>query len=134
MAAHERFARRFRFLKLLRASLVAGALYDATLAGLLVAAAGPRARLLGIPLPAERLYAGILAILLAMLAILVLAAARDPRRYSAVIAVASGGRLAVGITLIAATSGRPDLDGLHPLAAMSLLFGAAHITFWWPVR
>ena len=90
------FVRRFRLLALLRASLVAGAVYDLAFAVLMVAAPAVPARIFDLPLPplpGGAFYLWILAILLAMLALLYLAAAHDPRRYSAIIAVAIGGRM-----------------------------------------
>jgi hypothetical protein len=130
-----RFARRFRYLVLLQASLVAGALYDLAFAAAMVAAPGVPARLLDLPLPGPRFYLWILAVLLAMLAGLYLLAAHDPRRYSGVIAVAIGGRTMGALALAAAAvlTG-PGLSGLYALAAADLAFGVAHALFWLPVR
>jgi hypothetical protein len=130
-----RFARRFRYLVLLQASLVAGALYDLLFAVAMVAAPGIPARLLDLPLPGPRFYLWILAVLLAMLAALYLLAAHDPRRYSGVIAVAIGGRLlgALALAAAAALTG-PGLSGLYALAAADFTLGAAHALFWLPVR
>jgi hypothetical protein len=69
-----------------------------------------------------------------MLACLYLAAAHDPRRYSAIIAVAIGGRLVGAVALGAAALGGPDLGGLLPLAAADLVFGLVHAASWWPIR
>ena len=126
------FASRFRLLSLLRASLVLGALYDLGFAAAMWLAPDVPARLLDLPL-APGFYLLVLATLLTMLAILYLVAARDTRRYSAIVAVAIAGRLAGGILLLAAALGS-GLDGLYPLAAADLAFGLAHSAFWFPLR
>ena len=131
------FVRRFRLLALLRASLVAGAVYDLVFAALMVAAPAVPARILALPLPPlprGAFYLWILATLLAMLAFLYLAAAYDPRRYSAIIAVAIGGRAVGALAFVIAALWGPDLRGLLPLAAADLAFGAAHAAAWLPIR
>lgn len=136
MSATAHFARRFRFLALLRGSLVAGALYDLGFALLMVAAPGVPARWLGLPLPPlpeGAFYLWVLAVLLSMLAALYLLAARDTRRYSGIVAVAIGGRIAGGLAMAAAGL-RADLDGLYPLALADLGFGLTHAAFWLPIR
>ena len=74
---------RFFYLHLLRASLVLGALYDLGFAALMVLAPQVPSRLLSLPLPGERFYLSLLAVLLTMLALLYLVAAEDPRRTRA---------------------------------------------------
>lgn len=137
MAVTSPYARRFRLLSTLRASLVAGAVYDLGFAVLMVAAPEVPARLFRLPLPPlprGAFYLWILATLLVMLTALYLAAAYDPRRYSAIIAVAIGGRtLGAAVFLTAALRG-PDLGGLFPLAAADFTFGAVHAATWWPIR
>lgn len=131
------FAHRFRFLALLRGSLVAGALYDLVFALLMVAAPGVPARLLNLPLPPlpeGAFYLWVLAVLLTMLAALYLLAARDTRRYSGIVAVAIGGRLLGGLVLGLAALRGPGLEGLYPLAVADTAFGLAHAAFWWPIR
>ena len=134
MSVTAHFARRFRFLELLRLSLVLGALYDLAFALLMVAAPGVPAKVLDLPLPGEAFYLWILATLLTMLAILYLTAARDTRRYSGIVAVAIGGRLAGGLVFLVAALVEPGLGGLYPLAAADLAFGLAHAAFWLPIR
>jgi len=135
MSVRVRFATRFRLLVLLRASLLAGAAYDLVFAGLMVAAPEVPARLFGLPLPDERFYLWVMATLLAMLAALYLKAAQDPRRYSAVIAVAIAGRLA-GAAAFAVAAGRwPALSSsLYLLGAADAAFGLAHAALWLPLR
>jgi hypothetical protein len=131
------FARRFRLLTLLRASLVAGAGYDLAFALLMVVSPALPARIFGLPLPPlprGAFYLWILATLLAMLALLYLAAAHDPRRYSAIIAVAIGGRLLGALVFVVAAVTAPDLQGLLPLAAADFAFGAVHAAAWLPIR
>jgi hypothetical protein len=65
---------------------------------------------------------------------LYLAAAHDPRRYSAIIAVAIGGRLVGAIALATAALLGPDLRGLLPLAGADFAFGAVHAAAWFPIR
>ena len=86
------------------------------------------------PLPRGAFYLWILATLLSMLAMLYLAAAYDPRRYSAIIAVAIGGRTLGALALAAAALAGQDLRGLFPLAAADLAFGAVHAIAWLPIR
>jgi len=128
------FARRFLFLRLLRLSLGAGAAANVLVAGTLVGLA-PRSLDL---LPATWLDRGdggrwVLAVLCLMLAALYAVAARDPRRYSAIIAVAIAGRLGLGLVLIALAAGRPEHSPLPVWAALEITLGAAHGLFWYPV-
>jgi hypothetical protein len=131
------FARRFRLLTLLRGSLVAGAVYDLGFALLMLAAPQTPARIFDLPLPPlprGAFYLWILATLLGMLALLYLAAAHDPRRYSAIIAVAIGGRVVGALAFTVAALLGPDLHGLYPLAAADFAFGAVHAAAWLPIR
>jgi hypothetical protein len=131
------FVRRFRLLALLRASLVAGAVYDLAFAALMVVAPAVPARIFDLPLPPlprGAFYLWILATLLSMLALLYLAAAYDPRRYSAIIAVAIGGRMVGALAFLIAALLGPDLRGLLPLAAADFAFGAVHAAAWLPIR
>jgi hypothetical protein len=137
MAVSSPYARRFRLLELLRGSLVAGALYDLGFAVLMVVAPGVPARVFDLPLPPlprGAFYLWILAALLTMLAVLYLAAAYDPRRYSAIIAVAIGGRALGALVFAIAALRGPDLGGLVPLAATDLAFSVVHAASWWPIR
>jgi len=131
------YARRFRLLTALRVSLIAGAVYDLGFAVLMVAAPQVPARLFDLPLPElprGAFYLWILATLLLMLALLYLAAAHDPRRYSAIIAVAIGGRVLGAAAFAIAYLRGPELGGLLPLAAADFAFGAVHAAAWWPIR
>ena len=121
---------RFFYLRLLRVSLVLGALYDLGFAALMVLAPQVPSRLLSLPMPGERFYLWLLAVLLAMLGVLYLVAAEDPRRYSAVVLVAALGRCAGAAAMALAALGRPDLAGLWPLAAADLAFGLVHGFLW----
>jgi hypothetical protein len=121
---------RFAYLRLLRGSLLLGALYDLAFAAAMVLAPQVPARLLRLPLPDERFYLWVLAVLLAMLAALYLTAAQDPRRYSAVVVVAAVGRCAGAAAFAAAALDRPELDGLWVLAAADLALGLAHAVLW----
>ena len=125
---------RFLYLRLLRASLVAGALHDLAFAGALVLEPELPARLLRVPLPGEPLYLWILAVSVTMVAALYLFAAEDPRRYSAVVLVAALGRCAAAVAFGAAAFGDPALDGLWVAAAIQLAFGLTHGWLWGRVR
>jgi hypothetical protein len=136
-AVAAQFARRFRFLALLRLSLAIAAAYDAAFAVVMWVAPEVPARLLTLPLPplpAGTFYLRTMAILLWMLAALYLVAARDTARSTAIIAVAIAGRLLGGLAFLATAWGHPDLSGLYPLAAADLAFGVGHAFFWWPLR
>lgn len=131
------FVRRFRLLSWLRGSLVAGALYDFVFAVLMVAAPRIPARILNLPLPPlpeGRFYLWIMATLLLMLAALYLAAAFDPRRSGAIIAVAIGGRAVGAAALAVAALTGAGLGGLLPLAAADLGFSVLYAVSWWPIR
>jgi hypothetical protein len=137
MASTSSYARRFRLLTLLRASLIAGAVYDLGFAVLMVAAPQVATRLFDLPLPGlprGAFYLWILATVLLMLALLYLAAAHDPRRYSVIIAVAIGGRTLGAAAFAIAYLRGPDLGGLLPLAAADFAFGAVHAAAWLPIR
>ncbi|MEM7482862.1 MAG: hypothetical protein AAF481_16940 [Acidobacteriota bacterium] len=118
--------RRLRLLGWLRLSLVAGALYDLIFAALMVVAPAATAAFLDLPLPGETFYLWLLAILLTMLALLYLAAAQDPRRYTAVVWVAIAGRLAGAGAFALAAYGRPELQPLYLVAAADAAFGLLH--------
>ncbi len=134
MKVRDRYSRRFRFLKLLRASLAAGALYDLIFAALMLFAPTAVARVFDLPLPGSPFYLWLIAIFLTMLAILYLQAALDPRRYSAIIAVAIGGRLSGAVAFAVAAWQEPSLQGLYPLAGADAVLGLVVLFFWWPVR
>lgn len=128
------FARRFRFLMLLRASLVLGALWDIAFALLLAFAPEASARAFDLPLPPlpeGAFYLWIFAVVLLMLAAMYILAARDTRRYSGIVGVAIGGRILGGLVLSLAALRVP---GLVPMAAADLGFGIAHAAFWLPIR
>jgi tetrahydromethanopterin S-methyltransferase subunit F len=135
MSVTARFARRFRFLSLLQASLVAGAAYDLVFAALMVVAPGVPARVLGLPLPGAPFYLWVMATLLGMLAALYILAARDPRRYSGVIPVAVAGRLLGALAFTVAACLDPRLlPGIAVLAVCDFALGATPALFWYPVR
>lgn len=124
--------RRFRWLGLLRASLVLGALYDAGFAGLMLVAPQAAAASLALPLPEPAFYLPLLAVLLLMLAALYLVAADDPERGARIVGVAIVGRLGGALVLgLAAWHGTP---ALAPLAAADFAFAVAHAAFWLPWR
>ncbi len=128
------FPRRFLFIRLLGASLVLGAIYDAAFALIMVVAPDLPHRLLRLPLPGADFYLRLIAVFLLMLAALYLTAAHDLRRYTGIILVAIAGRLLGAAVLGASAWSDPSLSGLWPLAAMDLAFGAVHAISWWMIR
>ena len=121
------------YLRLLRFSLVAGALFDLVTGALLTGSPQLAERLLGLPRPAEPVYFWLLAALLGTLALFYLLAAYDPVSYRGNVAVAILGRAGAGLVL--ALAGWKS--GFHSLwwpASMDLLFAAVHAIFWWPIR
>ena len=133
MADLRPYAHRFRFLKLLRASLFIGAAYDLAFAILMVAAPAFLARAFDLPLP-EPFYLWLLAVFLLMLAALYTEAGRDPRRYSAIIRVAIAGRLLGAVALGLAAFLEPAHSGLWAAAAADAVLGLAHLIFWFPAQ
>lgn len=132
MVTRAHYARRYRSLKLLRGALVAGALYDAGLAALLLHRPVSAAALLGMGATAAPPIATLAALWLAMLAALGVAAARDTRRYSAVVAALVCGRAAAAIALAAgATVARSPLPWT---AVWSALLAAVLAISWWRLR
>ncbi|MEM7050423.1 MAG: hypothetical protein AAF604_12230 [Acidobacteriota bacterium] len=125
---------RLRWLGLLRASLIAGAAYDVLFAALMVLAPQAASEHLAIPLPGPPFYLPLIAVFLLMLAALYLAAAEDPRRYSAVILVAIFGRAAGAVVLGVIALRRPDLPSLYLLAAADAVFALTHFLFWRRLR
>lgn len=121
-------------LRLLRFSLVAGAVYDAAYALVMVAAADLPARWLSLPKPGEDFYLWLIAVFLLMLAGFYLLAAYDPLAYRGNIDIAIVGRLAGGVVFLLAASGRPELAGLYVLAAGDLFFAVVHAALWLPIR
>jgi hypothetical protein len=128
------FAQRFRWLAVLRGSLVAGAAYDLGFAALMVAAPEVPSQVFRLPLPGAAFYLWFMAILLAMLAGMYLLAAKDPRRYSGVIAVAIFGRAVGAVAFAAAAWFHPEWSGLYPLAAGDFAFALVHAVSWLPLR
>jgi hypothetical protein len=128
------YSRRFLYLKILRCTLVAGALYDLAFAALLLWVPGVPASVLDLPLPGEPFYLWVMAVLLGMVAACYAMAAHDVRRYGGIIAVAIAGRLAGALVMAVAAAGRADLGGLYWLAGVDALFGLSHAACWWPVR
>ena len=132
MVTRAYFARRFLALKILRGALVAGALYDAGLATLFLWRPGSAAAALGMGTIDSPPRAALTAVWLLMLAALGVAAARDFRRYSAVVAALICGRAAAAAILatsaVAAASAPPWSAAWNALLAVTMAAG------WWPQR
>lgn len=134
MLEHPNFARRFLWIRLLAASLVLGALYDLGFAAIFIAAPEWAARVFRLPLPGAEFYLWLIAIFLTMLAALYLTAAKDLRRYTGIVLVASVGRIAGGVAFALAASRDPSLAGLWPLAFADFGFGLVHGGLWMASR
>jgi hypothetical protein len=118
----------------LRATLVAGAVYDFVFAALFVAAPRLAAGPLELPLP-DRFYLWLIATLLGIVGAVYLVAVRrlarpdaaaDPEAR-ALVAIAVVGRLAGALALAAGALSGPGLDGLWVVAAADLAFSMAHL-------
>lgn len=129
-----RFANRFRFLVLLRGLLLLGAALEAVAALLLTTAPGKLATLMGLPAPEVLLPIHLLALALLLLAILAWEAARDPRRYSAIVRTAVAGHLLAAAVLSLAAFRGPGATSLAWLAAVNGVLGVALAGTWWSVR
>ncbi len=109
-------------------SLRAGAAYDALFALVLVAFPQQIGSIFGLPLPGERFYLWLIALLLASLGAFYVLVARNPSGERDFLRLAVAIRLIGALVLGAAALGRPDLGGLWAIAAGDLLFGVAHLT------
>lgn len=115
-------------------SLRLGAAYDFAFALAFVAAPGSVSASLDLPLPGERFYLWLLAVLLAILGGFYLLVARDPARHRELVWMAVLGRAAGACVLALATFGRPELAGLWIPAAGDLAFAIAHALLARPLR
>jgi hypothetical protein len=108
-------------------SMAAGALYDLGFSAAILLFREPAADLLGLPLPRDPVYLGLVGVLLALLAGLYALAAISPERYQGVVLVAAVGRLAGFAYLgVAWLAGRPD--AFLTLAIGDLVFALLHAT------
>jgi hypothetical protein len=100
-------------------------LYDALFGAAILLFPAPAGRILGIPLPDDRLYFDFVGIFVLLLAAMYVLPARDPRRYQGVVLVAALGRL-VGFAYMAWrwTEGAPD--AFLALACGDLAFSVLH--------
>ncbi len=121
-------------LRPLALSLRIGAAYDLGFALTFVAAPGAIGSLLHLPLPGERFYLWLVAILLAVLAGFYLLVARDPARHRELVWMTVLGRAAGAAALALAALGRSDLAGLWLPAAGDLAFAIVHGVLARPLR
>ena len=122
------------FLRWLKVSLVAGAVYDLFFAAVILLWPTLPERLLGLRPPGDPHYLWLIAVFLTMLAGFYFYAAYDPRAYAGNIRVAIVGRFLGFVALLAGALHDPTLSGLYPLAFADLAFAAAHAALWWPIR
>lgn len=115
-----------RSLRALRATLVAGALYDFAFAALMLLAPRVLASVFALPLPGEPFYLRLIAVLLSILGATYLYTARDPAAVPGLVGLAVAGRLAGFAVLAASAAGRPELSGLWGAALGDLAFAVAH--------
>lgn len=130
-----RFANRFRLLVLLRALLLAGAALEVLTAVLLLLFPATLAALTGRPAPDGGVGPQLLAVALLLLAALAWEAARDPRRYSAIVRAAIAGYL-LAATVLAFAAARDPLatTRLGWIAGGSALLGVSLAATWWALR
>lgn len=110
----------------LAVTLRLGAVYDFVFAALMVAAPATLERAFGLPLPGEAFYLRLIAVLLAILGATYLVAARDPRAFRPLVALAVAGRFAGFLALGLSAAGEPRLAGLWGAAAGDLVFSLLH--------
>lgn len=122
--------RRFLYLRLLRLVLILGAFYDFVFAFFIAAAPEIPRRALGVPVPTPGFVAQMMSVFLLMIGFLAVAAAREPRRYSAVIVAVIGGRLLGAFVLASTAWERAELQTLWLLAGANVLLGGAVAWFW----
>lgn len=134
MSAAFRRRHHSRLLRLLRWSLVAGAVYDFVFAFLMLAAPELPERLLAVPQPGEPFYLWLMAVFLFMVGAVYLLAAYDPISYRGLIPLAILGRTAGAAVLAAGAASGPDLGGLYFLAAGDFAFAVVHAACWFPIR
>jgi len=113
-------------LRLLAATLVAGALYDFLFAATLVLAPRLLQSTLSLPLPGEPFYLRAIAVLLVLAAGFYWITAQDPASRRAYVTMAIAGRTAGFVAIGLSAWGRPDLAGLWVPAGGDLLFALAH--------
>jgi len=106
-------------------SMAVGAAYDAAFGIVILFFADLGSALLGIPLPADRLYFRFIGVFALLLAGLYVLPAREPRRYQGVVGVAAAGRL-LGFVYMAWVWSRGAPDAFLALACADLGFSAAH--------
>jgi hypothetical protein len=107
----------------------AGGAFDLTFGIAILAFARPAAGLLGVPLPAERLYLDLFGVLLLVLGGVYLLAARSPEPYRAVAPVAAAGRMLGCIVLVRAGL-EPDRSVFVALGLTDLAIGLLTFAAW----
>jgi hypothetical protein len=109
--------------------LAVGAAYDGVFALAILLAPRPAAALLRLPFPADPVFLYLNGVLLAILAGVYAAAARDPRRYGAVAPVSAVGRVAgFGLFAWAWSGGRPAI--FLALGLADLAIGVVTLALW----
>lgn len=121
-------------LRPLALSLRIGAAYDLAFALAFVAAPEAIGGLLGLPLPGERFYLWLVAVLLALLSGFYLLVARDPARHRELVWMTVLGRAAGAAVLALAAIGPSHLAGLWVPAAGDLAFAVVHGVLARPLR
>ncbi|MEM7584412.1 MAG: hypothetical protein AAF560_13570 [Acidobacteriota bacterium] len=122
------------FLKVQRAALTLGALYDVTVAAGLLLVPAILLEGLRVPPPGEAVYLWLIAALLVALSAVSLLAAYDPMAYVGNVLVAIASRGAAGAALLAAASSSGSLRGFALLGTVNLAFAAAHTVCWRATR
>src|SRR5262245_55240154 len=110
-----------------------GAIYDVAFAVAILAAPEALSKLFGIPLPDDRFYLRLVAVLLLVLGAIYLLPARDPERFRAIAPIAAAGRL-LGFALftLAWSQGRPG--AFLVLGSADLAIALVTLAVWMRVR
>lgn len=122
------------YLRWLKISLIAGAVFDLILAAIMVFAPEIPAKLFELRPPGDDFYLWLIAVFLTMLAAFYFYAAYDPQAYAGNIKVAIIGRTAGFVVMVIGAIKDPTLWGLYVMGSCDLFFAVLHAIFWWPIR
>lgn len=122
------------WLRWLKISLRAGAIYDLVFAAMMVFAPHLATQFLDLQPPGEPYYLWLIAVFLVMLSGFYALAAYDPEAYRGNVDIAVIGRFLGFVAMAAGAWGRPEMWGLWVLAGADLVFSIAHFVCWIPIR
>jgi len=114
------------FVRIVRATMLAGAAYDLVLAAFVLASPATLAGLLGLEMPGQQIYLRLLGVFLAGVPAFYLMPVLHPGRYFGNVVAASLLRALGGAFLVIAVLGYGEPKPFLLLAAIDLAFAAAH--------